>query len=215
MQPVKGRPPRATTLWRSFGHAWDGLVDAAATQRNMRIHLVAGVLAGSFAAIAPLPAVERALIVLCTALVVAAEASNTSLEALVDLHGGAPSEPGRIAKDAAAGAVLALAVASVAVFALIVGGRWRQLIAGWRAVLVPGLAAVGLASLAGVLPLRALPLESATRALALAGVILITVLASTAACPPCVLVPAAFVAIAFGAGRRVSASGGSRPSAGV
>jgi diacylglycerol kinase (ATP) len=190
---------RATTLWRSFGHAWDGLVSAAA-QRNMRIHLVAGVLSGSFAAAAPLGALERAAILLCTALVIAAEAGNTALEALVDLHGGPPSEPARIAKDAAAGAVLVLAAASVGVFAIVVAARWGELLDGWRALVPPASAGVGLAGITALLLLPAGRPGWAALPLAAAAVILVTLLGLFAACPPCVLAPAALAGIAFAGG---------------
>lgn len=204
-------PTRATSLWRSFGHAWDGLVVAAATQRNMRIHLVAGVLATSFAAAAPIGAVERALLILSMALVLSAEAANTAVEAVVDLHGGPPTDLARIAKDAAAGAVLVLAAASVTVFALVVAASWRPLTQGVRGLLVPGLATACLSALAGLGPgLRGAPAVP----LAAAGVIAVTVLGFTATCPPCALVPGALIGVAFAAGRR-GRPAGSGPTAGV
>jgi diacylglycerol kinase (ATP) len=217
MRPVNGDRVRTSSLWASFGHAWHGLVDAAVGERNMRIHLVAGVLAGAFATAAPLATVERALILLCIAVVIAAEAANTALESLVDLHGGAPSEPARIAKDAAAGAVLVLAVASVLVFALVVAGRWRQLFDGWRALILPGASGLGLAALAALLPLPARPLGRAATPLAVAGVIPVTILARGSACPPCALVPAILVGVALGAAmrRQQGVSGGSRTTVGV
>lgn len=215
MKPGPGTPGGGTPLWRSFGHAWDGLADAAATQRNMRIHLVAGVLAGSFAALAPLTPPERALLVLCVALVVAAEAANTALEALVDLHGGPPSEPARLAKDASAGAVLALAASSVLVF-LVVGVRHaRELIEGWRALFAPGLAGLGLAAATAAAlwlprgdPARASGgapgRDRAAAPLAGAGVILVTLLALRASCPACAAAPAALLAVALTARNRRS-----------
>lgn len=177
VKPAHGPPRPPTPLWRSFGHAWDGLADAAATQRNMRIHLVAGVLAGAFATVAPLPAAERALIVLCAALVIAAEAGNTALEALVDLHGGPPSEPARLAKDAAAGAVLALAGASVAVFSLVAARHAGEIVQGWRGLLPAGLAALALAGLTALLPGSPGLGRRAARVLTALGVTLITFLA--------------------------------------
>jgi diacylglycerol kinase (ATP) len=103
--PVKG----AHGLARSFGWAWTGLVETAQRERNLRVQLAAGVLVSSFAAVAPLAALERALLLLCVAAVVAAEAGNSALEAVVDLAAPGLDERARIAKDAAAGAVLALA----------------------------------------------------------------------------------------------------------
>lgn len=201
MQPANDGAPDRPPLWRSFGHAWNGLVDAAITQRNMRIHLVAGVLACAFAASAPLAATERAAILLCAALVVAAEAANTALEALVDLHGGPPSEPGRIAKDAAAGAVLALAAASVLVLAVVLLGHRSDPWSRWREAIPGGVAGLGLGTTALALVLPRGP-PHATAALIAAGVILITVLALTSASPPCAAASGALLAVAAAARRR-------------
>ncbi len=140
--------PRSS-LPEALGHALRGLRDAAG-HRNLRLQLVAGILAGGFAAVAPLAPVERALLLLCVLAVIGAEAANTALEAAVDLHGGAPSEGARLAKDAAAGAVLALVVASVAVFAVIVEARWDGLVAARGLLALPAGAALG-AGIAGAL----------------------------------------------------------------
>jgi len=193
---------RTSTLWRSFGHAWDGLVDSARGGRNMRIHLVAGVLAGSFAAIAPLAPEGRALILLCTALVIAAEAANTSLEGLVDLWGGgAPSEGARIAKDAAAGSVLALAAASVVVFALLASECWSELMGTWRH-LPPGAAGLCLGAATARLLWHPVPSGAGITIILTMGVMLVTLLLATASCAPCVAVPALLLAVAADAARR-------------
>jgi diacylglycerol kinase len=188
MEPGKEAPRGAAGFWRSVGYAWNGLLEASA-QRNMRIHLVAGILAGAFAALAPLDGVERALIALCTALVIAAESANTALEALVDLHGGPPSEPARISKDAAAGAVLALAAGSVAVFLLLVAGRWDELCGSWRELWAPGAAGLGLAAVAALLLGRRRPGPAWIRALGAAGTALLALLAATSRCPLCAALP--------------------------
>jgi diacylglycerol kinase len=141
----------------SFRFAFDGLVDGAIRDRNLRIHLALGVLAGCFGAAAPLLPAERAILVLCVAAVIAAEAANSALEAAVDLACPRPDERARFAKDAAAGAVLALAVGSVLVLLVVAGPRAAAL-RGWVAALGPagafrlaGGAAVG-ALAAGLLP---------------------------------------------------------------
>jgi diacylglycerol kinase (ATP) len=139
-----------STFPASVGHALRGLRDAA-RHRNMRIQLVAGVLASGFAAVAPLSPGERALLLACTFAVIGAEAANTALEAAVDLHGGAPSEGARLAKDAAAGAVLALAVGAVVVLAVVVEGRWDGLLAARHALGLPAGAALGLAAAGALL----------------------------------------------------------------
>lgn len=201
MHPEETGAGRASTLWRSFGHAWDGLVAAARAERNMRIHVVAGILAGSFAALAPLSGGERAIIVLCTALVVAAEAGNTALEALVDLVGGAPSAPARIAKDAAAGAVLVLAAASVAVFGLVVWGNRAGLLASWRALVPPALAGLGLAAVAALALSRVRPAAAGVAPVAAAGGLFVVALVGASSCVACVAVPALLFAVAVDAAR--------------
>jgi diacylglycerol kinase (ATP) len=195
-----GGAPRATGFWRSVGHAWDGLVEAAG-QRNMRIHLVAGILAGAFAALAPIDGLSRAMIALCTALVIAAEAGNTALEALVDLHGGPPSEPARVAKDSAAGAVLVLAAGSVVVFILVLAGCWGALWSSWRESVPSGAAGLGLAGVASALLWRRDPTGRATVLLAAAGGPLLALLAATARCPPCALISALPFVVAVAAAR--------------
>lgn len=104
------------SLARSFAVAWNGLAESALRGRNFRIHLALGVLAGAFAARAPLSPGGRGLVALCIALVLAAEAMNSALEAAVDLAAPGQDERARVAKDAAAGAVLALSGGSVLVF---------------------------------------------------------------------------------------------------
>jgi diacylglycerol kinase (ATP) len=108
------------------------------------------VLASCFASVAPLAAAERAILLLCVALVVAAEAANSALEALVDLVSPGWNDHARTAKDAAAAAVLALAVGSVVVFVTI----------AWPVLSLPALlsrplevaGALGAAVAGGVLP---------------------------------------------------------------
>jgi diacylglycerol kinase (ATP) len=201
MHPEEIGGGRASTLWRSFGHAWDGLVASARSERNMRIHLVAGILAGSFAALAPLQGGERAIIVLCAALVVAAEAGNTALEALVDLVGGAPSAPARIAKDAAAGAVLTLAAASVAVFGIIVWGSRAELLASWRALVPPALAGLGLAAVGALALSGVRPAAAGVAPVAAAGGLFVVALAGSSSCVACVAIPALLFAVAVDAAR--------------
>lgn len=144
-------------LLRSFAFAWDGLTEGAIRDRNLRIHLALGVLAGTFVARAPLAPAERALLALCVATVVAAEALNSALEAAVDLASPDRDERARVAKDSAAGAVLALAAGSVLAFAAVAAPRLPELasMAGTLALPVGG--ALVAALVAGVLPARARP----------------------------------------------------------
>jgi diacylglycerol kinase len=139
-------------LLKSFAFAWAGLAEGAVRDRNLRIHLALGVLAGVVAARAPLEPVERALLVACVAAVIAAEAFNTALEAAVDLGAPGWDERARAAKDSAAGAVLALAAGSVLVLASLAVGRARALLEASGLLGVPGAAALLAAAATALLP---------------------------------------------------------------
>jgi len=112
------------TLGASFQFAGRGVLDAALGQRNMRVHLVAAVLVATFGSAVPLGIAEQLALVLAVFLVLSAEVMNSALEAAVDLAGGEPDERARAAKDAAAGAVLVLAVGAVAIFTLVLVRDW-------------------------------------------------------------------------------------------
>lgn len=148
-------PPRP--LGASLAFARDGLVEGAVRERNLRLHLGLGVLVGAFVALAPLAGLERALLALCTAVVVGGESMNSGLEAAVDLASPGRDERARIAKDSAAGAVLALAAGSVLAFVAICAPRLDEL-AEWVGALGPGRAVgLGAAALAPALAASVLP----------------------------------------------------------
>jgi diacylglycerol kinase (ATP) len=106
--------------------AWSGLVETALHQRNMRIHLVAGLLVALLASSLGLGPGQQLALVLSLFLVLAAEVTNSALEALVDLLEADLHDRARAAKDAAAAAVLLLAVGSVAVLAIVLVDAWPE-----------------------------------------------------------------------------------------
>ncbi len=120
---IPDRPPSwqvAPTLLHSFRYASLGFLYAVRTQRNFRIHLLVAVVAISLGTSLHLPLVELALITLTCGLVMALELVNTALEAVVDLSAGREYHLlAKIAKDAAAGAVLVAAVTSLVIAALL------------------------------------------------------------------------------------------------
>ncbi|MGE4001423.1 MAG: diacylglycerol kinase family protein, partial [Planctomycetaceae bacterium] len=96
------------------------------TQRNMRIHLAATGLTVLLATALRCGAVEWGVLLLTIGLVWATELINTAIEAVVDLVSPQEHELARIAKDTASGAVLAAAVTSVFVGAILFGPRlWK------------------------------------------------------------------------------------------
>lgn len=120
---------RRTALWRSFACAGAGVVHGLRTQRNVRIHAAATVLAAILAALLKISAAEWVMILLTVGLVWATELINTAVEATVDLISPEDHELARIAKDTSSGAVLVAAVMAVGVGAIIFGprlwGLWR------------------------------------------------------------------------------------------
>jgi len=144
MLPHAGAPraPRSAGLLASFRHALRGLVEVAARERNMRLHLFAGMVVGVAGSEVPLALAAQLGLFLCVTLVLAGEALNSALEALVDLHTVEFRHEARRVKDAAAGAVLALSAGAVLSAAAILAGHWTEFLASWS---------VGRAGLDGVL----------------------------------------------------------------
>src|SRR5215813_14017959 len=107
---------QGTGFFQSFVHAWSGLIHAVVYQRNMRIHMLAGI---------PLGLVEKVTLIFCVLLIFFAEILNTALEQLVDLAVEQLHEKARLAKDAAAAGVLVLAIGTVVIFAAILVHNWQ------------------------------------------------------------------------------------------
>lgn len=103
---------------RSAGFAWAGIVHTYRVQANFRIEVWAGVLAVllTLALRAPL-----APILLSCALVLSVELLNTALEAVVDLASPEWHPLAKVAKDAAAGAVLVASVGALLVGLAVLG----------------------------------------------------------------------------------------------
>jgi diacylglycerol kinase (ATP) len=133
MLPHAGAPraSRSAGLLASFRHASRGLVEVAARERNMRIHLFAGMAVGVAGSEVPLSLAAQLGLFLCVTLVLAGEALNSALEALVDLHTAEFRHEARRVKDAAAGAVLALAAGAVLSSAAIVAWSGAEFLAAW------------------------------------------------------------------------------------
>jgi diacylglycerol kinase (ATP) len=101
--------------WAAFDYAFQGILYATRTQRNMRIHLLAAALAMFAVLFLRLERAYVALVVICIALVIALELVNTAIEAVVDLMTVAHHPLAKIAKDAAAGAVLVMSMGATIV----------------------------------------------------------------------------------------------------
>jgi diacylglycerol kinase (ATP) len=109
------RDVREHVFWRSFHHAFEGIIHATRTQNNMRLHLVAAALVLAATLYLRLGRPYVIGIVVTVAVVLAFELINTAIEALVDLATLENHPLAKVAKDASAGAVLIVAFAAVIV----------------------------------------------------------------------------------------------------
>ena len=106
--------PQGTTLAESFACAFRG-IRCTAKGRNFRIQLGFAVAAIVLAAIFRVSVIEWVVVFACIGLVLGGECMNTALESVVDLASPEYHELAKLAKDAAAGAVLCFSIGSFAV----------------------------------------------------------------------------------------------------
>ena len=106
---------------KSFRAAFRGFFGSLCTEAHLRFHLVAAVWVIAFSFLYGLSCTKWAVIILVIAAVIAAELFNTALESLCDRVTGEYDSRIRIAKDAAAGGVLVLSVAAVAIAVTVYG----------------------------------------------------------------------------------------------
>jgi diacylglycerol kinase len=105
--------PHTRSMLAKFSYALAGVLWTIKTQVNMRIHLVATILVVSLGLIIEISSNQWCLIVLCCSLVLSLEAMNSSLEEVVNHISPEYNLFAKHAKDAAAGAVLISAIASL------------------------------------------------------------------------------------------------------
>lgn len=104
---------------RSFNLAYQGMVYAVRTQRNMRFHVVAAIVVLVLSVLLGVSKLELALLVLVISLVMVTEMFNTAMEFAVDLVTTEYHPLAKLAKDVAAGAVLISSIGAVLVGYLI------------------------------------------------------------------------------------------------
>jgi diacylglycerol kinase len=99
----------------SFGYAFDGLRYSWTTQRHLRIHVSLALLAIGLGLFLTITLVEWAVLLAIIALVIALELLNTVVEVVVDMIAPEHHPQAKVAKDVAAGAVLAAAAGALLV----------------------------------------------------------------------------------------------------
>jgi diacylglycerol kinase (ATP) len=106
---------RTRNLLQSFNCAFDGVIYAFKTQRNVRIHFFLTTIALVLALVLKVTKAELLILFLTIALVLITEMINTALETVVDLVTKKYHDLAAIAKDVAAGAVLVSAIVALVV----------------------------------------------------------------------------------------------------
>lgn len=100
-------------LLRAFKYAIEGILYCICYERNMKIHMIAALLAGGLAWWLKLDRYEILILVITVASVLVTEMINTVIETIVDMISPELHPLAKIAKDVAAGAVLITAIASL------------------------------------------------------------------------------------------------------
>ncbi|MBP3696770.1 MAG: diacylglycerol kinase family protein [Clostridia bacterium] len=107
------------SLIKSFGYAFKGIASCIVKERNLRIHLCFLTYMFCFLTAHDFFEVSKtqfAILIAVSALVISLELVNTGIESAVDLAANGKIMPlAKLAKDAAAGAVLVSAIGAVAV----------------------------------------------------------------------------------------------------
>ncbi|MFT3709355.1 MAG: diacylglycerol kinase family protein [Archangium sp.] len=116
--PFQSKHP-PTTFYRSVLYAWNGLIHTVVHQRNMRMHIIAGLLVGLVGSGIALGLAEKVILIFCVLLVLFAEMLNSALEQLVDLAIQQFDEKAKLTKDIAAAGVLVLAIGTIVIFAAV------------------------------------------------------------------------------------------------
>ena len=103
---------KRTEFLRSFGCALKGIAATIRGERNIKVQLAVAVVALALGAVVLREPLEWAVVILCCGCVIGAELINTAIEHVVDLVSPEWNELAGKAKDAAAGAVLVIALAA-------------------------------------------------------------------------------------------------------
>lgn len=119
-KPWDHKCTRASSVFESFYHAFNGVKIALATQRNLRIHFGITPLVLLLAFAVGVEPWGFALLILAIGLVIATELINTAIEHLVDIQANYQYHlSARYAKDTAAAAVMLSAFTAALIGAVV------------------------------------------------------------------------------------------------
>ncbi|MGF0039897.1 diacylglycerol kinase [Peptoniphilaceae bacterium SGI.131] len=124
-----------SSLTDSFNNAINGLVDSVSLEKNMRIHMLAGIAVIILCLFLDFTKIEMALLTISIILVLVAEIFNTAIEAVTDLATrGKYHILAKKAKDVSAGAVFLTAVNALFVGYLLITPKLSLLWTGKKVI---------------------------------------------------------------------------------
>jgi len=103
-----------------MNNALEGIIYALKTERNIRIHFIAGLLVIGLSLFLGISKTELVMIILAVTLVIVAELLNTALEKALDLISTTFHPLVKIAKDISAGAVFVATVSAIIIGFLVI-----------------------------------------------------------------------------------------------
>lgn len=107
-------------LNQSFSHAFNGIVQAFKTEKNIKRHTLMGALVTLAGVVLEISLIEWVIVIVLVGFVVVAELLNTAIEYTVDLVcGDTYNELAKYSKDIAAGATLVAAITAALAGAVI------------------------------------------------------------------------------------------------
>jgi diacylglycerol kinase (ATP) len=101
------------SIIKSFKDATNGIINTIPTERNLKIQVIAMICVIAVGLIVKLSNFEWIVCIILFGLVISAELINTAIEKTLDYINKEDDERIKFIKDASAGAVLVLAIASV------------------------------------------------------------------------------------------------------
>ena len=99
----------------SFKYAFEGILSALKTERNLKIHIYIMIFVIIMGIILKISTIEWCICIILFGLVISLELLNTAIETVVDIAMPEINEKAKKAKDISASAVLVSAIASAVI----------------------------------------------------------------------------------------------------
>ena len=109
---MKNLKNKNKNIFNSFKYAFEGILEAFKTERNLKIHVIIMILVIIFGVILNISKTEWIICILLFGAVISSELFNTAIETTVDLITMEKNPKAKLAKDVSAGAVLVMAIVS-------------------------------------------------------------------------------------------------------